>query len=287
MNYRISKYLMFKIETGEIVIQNQQSIVSVNDELMKQVLMDWDINQKEYIGTEELEELFKELADEAIEFLMQYYILIPMKDKTVFVEKIVIASNDIETGQTIHHYLSEEYLSKVPVEFYELDSLPPTTQNELTVVLMSPYSKKKGKELVSRQAKESNSKLLFGYVYHGNFYMDCLYSPEWKVPCHSCHIGHIESSGLVEDAEQDMTYQNMIDLIYKENEAFEVQMPLTSIQKLNIISNLVNKTRDYIGDFSVTKLHREEITVCTLVDLQNFRKTRDTSLHWELCNCYE
>lgn len=145
MNYRISKYLMFQIENGEIVIQNQQSIVSVNDELMKQVLMDWDINQKEYIGTEELEELFKELADEAIEFLMQYYILIPMKDKTVFVEKIVIASNDIETGQTIHHYLSEEYLSKVPVEFYELDSLPPTTQNELTVVLMSPYSKKKEK----------------------------------------------------------------------------------------------------------------------------------------------
>ncbi|MBT2285403.1 McbB family protein [Paenibacillus polymyxa] len=287
MSYRISKYIMFQVENGDIVIQNQESILKVSDNLMKQVISKWDLEQKENVSNEELEELFGDLAEEAIEFLMQYYILTPMKIKTVTVEKIVIASNDIETGKAIHRYLSEEYHSQIPVEVYDLDSLPLSDQNELTVVFMSPYSKKKGKEIVLRQDKQTNSKLLFSYVYHGNFYMDCLYSPQWKVPCHLCHIGHIESSGLVEDTDQDMTYQNMIDLIYKENEAFEIQMPLSGVQKLNITSNLVNKIREYIGDFSVTKAHREDITTCTLVDLQNFKKIRDTSLHWELCNCYE
>ncbi|WDM20588.1 McbB family protein [Paenibacillus polymyxa] len=287
MIFSLNNYIIHNLENGSAIVQNQESIFTVTDENLRNILFEWDKEQVEEISINMLEDIFREDTDEVIDFLKQYNILLEQTAKTIQVDKIVVASNNNFIGNSIYQTIFEDYNKKLTVEFCTLDRLPPVVENELTIVFLSPYNKKIGRKILQRQQERKNSKLLCTYIYHSNFYMDCLYSPSWKVPCHLCHIGHIESSGLTEGDGENMTYQNMIDLLYKENDNFLVEIPLSSVQKINIISSVVNKVSEYLGDFSYTKIHREDVTSCTLLDLKSLKKYKDTSLHWELCNCYE
>ncbi|WP_342478705.1 McbB family protein [Paenibacillus sp. FSL H7-0350] len=286
MNYKINKYILFRLEDGKIVVQNQDSIVTITEPSLIALLVNWDEDQIESTSDEKLKEIFHDDTIEAINFLKDYFIIIEERPKTVNVKKLIIASNDSLTSLKIYELLHEDYKKNINVELYSVDDLPECEENELTIVFLNPYNKKIAKRIVERQNRMENSMLLCTYIYHNNFYMDCLFSPSWKVPCHQCHMGHIESTGLVEE-NQGLTYQNMIDSLYSENENFMVQVPITAIQNNNIINVIVNNVSSFLGNMNTTNFHKEDLTTCSLLDLKTLKKYKDTSIHWELCNCYE
>lgn len=283
--YKINQYIIFTLPNQDVVMQNSNSITIIKDLTLKLILNKWDKHNIKRVSYEDLKDQFGENTDEAIEFLITYSILDYEHPKTIDVDKITIISNNL-LAQELHSNLNNDY-PDLQIKLYDINNYGDVEKNELTLVFLSPYNKKIADKILGRQRKENTSKIMFTYIYNGNFYIDCLYSPEWKTPCHNCHMGHIESSGLVQDDEYSMTYQNMINLIYKEDEDFLVEIPLTAIQKVNIMSVILNNLRTYINDFSSTNLHQENVTDCILIDLNTMKKYKDTSIYWELCDCYE
>lgn len=284
--YQIAKYIIFSLQNGDAVVQNQDSIVIVNNHLMIDMLSNWDRQRVREVSLKEISDYFNDDAKEALEFLTGYNILKEIKPRLIDIDKISILSNHDEVGNFIEKTIREDYGDKFQINSYNLSNLPSSEGKEFLIVFLNPYSKKIGKFLKERQEKNPQSKLIFSYVYNSNFYIDCLYAPEWKVPCHECHIGHIQSQSYLEE-DKNMTYQQIIDILYSSEEDFKIEMPLTGLQKINITKLLLNKVYKYVNDLYVSRLHPQELSNCTLLDLSTMKHWEDTSIHWEMCNCYE
>lgn len=284
--YSISKYIIFELRNGEAVVQNQDSIVIINNKIMIDLLKYWDTKQVRRVNKDEIKVYFNEDIDDAIEFMKQYQILKEEKPKKLDINKISIYSNHNDVALMLEKIVKEDYKDRINIHLLSSLDDEKATDDELLLAFLNPYSKKLGKQIMRRQSISDNSKLILSYVYNSNFYIDCLYSSEWKVPCHNCHIGHIEAQSYLEE-DTNMTYQQIIDLLYSVDEDFKVEIPLSGLQKINITRLLLNKLNKYINDFNVSKLHPAEITTCTLMDLSSLKIYEDTSIHWELCDCYE
>lgn len=264
--YSISKYIIFPLNEYEVVIQNQQGIVKIHDIAMIQLLKEWDSKKTLETTTEELESMFSNDTEEAIQFLQSYGIIDEVKPKMIDIDKISIVSNNYKVGQLLSEIIKQDYGMQLPVAYHTMDTLPEVQESELLIGFLSPYSKKLGRKIKSRQLQKENSKLLLSYIYNNNFYIDCLYSPEWKVPCHECYIGYIEAQSYLEER-SNVTYQQMINALYSQTDDFMIEVPLSSVQKINIVRLLVNKINKYLNNLNTTLTHKEQVTSCTLFDL--------------------
>ncbi|WP_232695398.1 McbB family protein [Brevibacillus daliensis] len=284
MKYIINKYIAFQLENNDLVVQNQDSIVTITDEMLKHVLQLWMENNKTRVSIEEIAADFNEDTEDVVQFLEEYAILREEKPKKIDSNKITIVTNNHEVGELIYSAIYQDYASKIPVEYKKLEEIEAVDDDELLIVFLNPYSKKLARSITDKLS--DSTKLVFSYIYNNNFYMDCLYSNEWKVPCHFCHVGHIEAQSQIEN-ENGATYQQMIDSLYHVDENFEVNIPLSGVQKLNIARLLTNKTSRFLHNLQVSLMHPEEISNCTLLDLLTLKIYEDTSIHWEMCSCYE
>lgn len=82
--------------------------------------------------------------------------------------------------------------------------------------------------------------LMMSYIYNNKFYMDSLYNRNWCNPCHCCHIGHIESHMRIGSAE-NLTYQQVVDILYSLDQNIEIGVPLTNAQRIIIAACLVKR----------------------------------------------
>lgn len=286
MKYVINKYIAYELGNGHLVVQNQDSIVSITNEIMKELILSWERQRRKYVDTVELERFFGHDVAEAIEFLGNYNIIREEKEKVIHINQITVATNQHDVGQLIANALREDYGDRLYIQYYDVTELPDVLDANMLVVFFNPYNKNLGKSMKLKQDKCNQSVMLLSYVYRNNFYMDCLYSPDWKVPCHECHIGHIEAQAYV-DEESGLTYQRIIDTLYSIDSEFPVHLPLTGVQKLNIARLIVNKVFRYLNDLQTSKIHPEEFTNCCMLDLRTLKTFEDTSIHWEMCSCYE
>lgn len=255
------------------------------------LIKDWEENYKKSVSNSELELLFNNETSEAIDYLGHYGIIELTKLNKTQINEIKILSNNRNIGKTLFETLKAKYennlnVSQIGLEEFEWQNF----DNNLLIVFLNPYEKKFVKTLLRKQENLHKTVSLMGYVYANNFYLDCFYSVDWKLPCHNCHMGHIQSSLYLSD-DQEATYQQLIDSLFSETkDQFLVGMPLNSIQELNISCLISNKINEYLNDLNILNsqlLHMEDLNKCTLLDLTTFRKYEDTSLHWEMCDCYE
>ncbi|MGM7700509.1 McbB family protein [Pseudalkalibacillus sp. Hm43] len=284
--YRINKFIYHVLANGEAVIQTQAGMVRTDHMEMMELIENWDQKNQTLASEEEFKAVFAEDYLEAIEFLESYRIIEEVKEKKLSIDRLSVISNHSEIGELLHKTLKNDYQNHTEVNHCDIHSIKPSQENELSIVFLNPYNKALGIELRDRQRNTPNSMMLMSYVYESSFYMDCFYSDDWKMPCHLCHMGHIESQSLVADSDT-MTYQQMVSSLYSVDRDFKINIPLTTTQQMNIVTLISNKLNRFMNDFHQSNLHPEEMTDCTLLDLKTLKSYQDTSIHWEMCDCYE
>lgn len=291
IQYSINNYILYELETdSDIIIQHQYGIVRVKEPTMKKLLQLWENKGTTTVDSETFSMYFGENSTEAIDFLSNNQIIRTQEKNPIEIKNINIICDDKFIQRLLIDILTKDFSKHFKVNFYSIDDLRSgqlsNANNEFLLAFLHPYSKKIGLQLRDRQKSNDSSVSLISYIYANNFYIDSLYSANWIVPCHGCNIGHIESQLYVGESDS-VTYQQLIDSLYTESNDFKVEIPLTNIQRINIVRLLVNRMYKYINTLQIATLHPTEVTNTTMMDLNNFKVYEDTSIFWEMCNCYE
>ncbi len=285
----INKFIMYPLKET-LIIQTPTGIIKVSDTRMIEIIKNWDINSVRKYTKSEFKYLFEDETEDAISFLEDYQIIEKEKENEVNIKGITIIAEENE------NYIVELLLERLTNQYQNRLSIKTVSQNNFTselfedqfiIYIQTNYNKKRVKEFKEIQRKLNNSVTLMGYTYSSNFYLDCLYDPKWKLPCHNCHLGHIQSN-FYSGEENEMSYQMMVELLYQESEdAFIRGIPLTSLQEMNIACLVLNKVIGYLGDLNRLSIHPQDLNKSTMLNLKTLKKYEDTAIFWEMCDCYE
>ncbi|WP_433745932.1 McbB family protein [Falsibacillus pallidus] len=289
IEYIVNNFIYHHIDSlNELVIQNDMGIIKIHNNEMKTFIINMDDRVNEVLIDVDFMEYFKENYKAAISFLEEYGI-IQKKEKFNFdIRKITLFTNENKILKHIGNFLKEDLENRCEISIVDnLEDLNEIALDEETclIVFLNPYRKDEATRIRDLVASRE-SYLLMTYIYNNHFYIDSLYKEKWKNPCHLCHIGHIESQ-LRSDDENQMSYQNLIDMLYHEDQKFGTKLCLTNGQVLNISSQIVNKVNKLITLTSGNVIFSEELLESTQFNLVENTKQQDISIHWELCDCYE
>ncbi|HDR7352942.1 McbB family protein [Bacillus wiedmannii] len=92
--FMVGNSIFYELPNGSFVVQNQAGIVKVEDEEMISFIKGVDINNKKRIELKELEELFKERTEDALEFLIAYNIIQKPQNTNYNLKEITILTNN-------------------------------------------------------------------------------------------------------------------------------------------------------------------------------------------------
>lgn len=286
--YKVKKFVSFKNPSGDFILQNNNGIVKITNKELIQLILEID---KENIKQLDINLIGKFInkVDGVIEFLLKYGVIETSLHNNFNIEEIQFVSNDKEVGE-LTNYVLKDHLNNSYNYTYTNDitsniNINPNNKS-LWIVFLNPYSKKIAKKLRDNFLSEKNSYLLTSYIYNNNLYIDSLYSAEWKTPCHICQSSWIESE-LRGSSSPKMNYQKMVDILYGENEEFEINLSLSNVQIVNIASQLSTRIIQHVGSDKSLKSDISMFGEAVATNLKSFKTHTDTTIHWELCDCYE
>ncbi|WP_150272762.1 McbB family protein [Paenibacillus tepidiphilus] len=289
--YKVNNYITYELDDGELVVMHNKGIVKITDSRMKELIMNWDEALIKETSNYYLKKLFQSDFKAAVEFLISNYILIEEPEINYNLKNIYLITNSKE----VYDLSDNIFDSKVSNLAYQKKFIAETTDYtenllidnySLLIVFLNPYSKELAQTLQNHVIASEGSILLMSYVYNCNFYMDSLYFPQLKNPCHLCHMGHIEAQLRI-NSTGNITYQQIIDSIYFNKPNFPIYSVLSKNNIMNIATLLSNKISKFITLENGELIYPEELQECFMLDLQTNKMQTDYSLHWELCDCYE
>lgn len=283
----INKFLMYPFKET-LIIQTPVGITKVSDIRMIKIIKDWDIDSVQKFTKGEFTYLFKEDTEDAISFLESYQIIERERKNEINIKGVTIISEEDFISKILLERLTNQYQNRISIKSVSPNEFSSDLfEDQFVIYIQTKYDKKRVKEFMGIQRGLNNSVTLMGYTYSTNFYLDCLYNPKWKLPCHNCHLGHIQSNFYAEE-ENEMSYQMMVELLYQEsNDSFIRGIPLTSIQEMNIACLTLNKVMGYLSDLKELSIHPQDLNKSTMLDLKTLKKYEDTAIFWEMCDCYE
>lgn len=287
--YKVKSYIAFITPTKEAILQNNRGIIKIkNNDLIKFLLL---INEKkikeitlEYIST------FISSPEAAIDFLLKYEVIERPSFYNFDIHKVRFISNNMAIGEktsevlknTVENY--EYTFSSNPSSFISSNMIDDL--KTVWIVFMNPYSKNEAKKVRDLFLEKENQYLLIAYIYNNNFYVDSIYSAEWKTPCHLCQFSWVEAE-LRGFPSEGMNYQRLVEELYDESEDFEINLPTNSVQTINIVSQLSTRIIELIGAEKHLTSNQSTFAEGLVMNLKNFKTFTDSTVHWELCNCYE
>jgi McbB family protein len=290
MKYSVNNFVYHKLPSDNIVIQNQKGIVKINNKELIDLIVQVDMNNNRQLSKDEIAEFLGSQTDAAIDFLMNYQIIQEYKNYNFNVKNIKFFSNNYSLNNNLSKHIIE-LKNDVDIDFTIIQNLETQfNQSDLVIVFLNPYDKNLANQIRDNVQKSGDCLLLMTYIYNSRFYMDSLYNPKWKNPCHHCHMGYIESQ-LRMNEYGNLSYQSLIDIIYQEDNSFKVEAPLSTIDLYNIIVLIFNHLDKHVfrtkGRVLFLDESLDEINSTTVFNLENKAISKDTSIHWELCDCYE
>lgn len=285
--YIVDNFIYQEINQDQLIVQNKHGIVRITQRNMIEFIKKLDTMPNSIINEDLFSGYFNNHTEDAIKFLLEYKIIKVKKEELNFNVRTI----KYYTNHNKLHEITQFLLNKDPSRKIEMIQPEDFTFNsdDLIIVFLNPYDKKIARKIVE-EINRSNAILMMSYVYNNKVFFDSLYRKKWRNPCHFCHMGHIESQLRVSET-GELTYQHLIDLIYHENNSFKVETPLNSIEITYILSILFNQLDKFItrdnGSVLFNSESLYEMNNSIMFDLLSKQKSIDTSIYWELCDCYE
>lgn len=289
-SYYVRQFASLLTSSGEIVLQNDSGIVKITEKNLVKFILDIDQEGSKYVGTDYVLKYFPDNAQEVIKFLLTNKIIEKPPIFNFNLHKINFSTNDKSVGELTNRVLKNSIDNTYEYTFSNniASSININeSENAFWVIFMNPYSKKEAKKIRDKFIGAKNTYLLTSYIYNNIFFIDSLYSSDLKKPCHLCQINITESVLRKNASGGRMNYQNLVDLLYEENKTFNIEVPLNEIQIVNLVSYLCNRIIQHIGGNTHLKSSPALFGEGAALDLKNFNTHTGTTLHWELCDCYE
>ncbi len=278
--YTVSNFFIEKISDKKGYIMNSANIAIIEDEKLLNLLVWIDSNKIQTLTTSTVKKFTNEDFKENIEFLKSHGII-----RENFFDKsysnIIYITNDRNAFSSLKFNMFEEKDTSDLIYFNTFDSLLIHTNNivshkKLIFFILNPFSITLLRKLRDF-AKEKLFDIRVAFYYNFKFYITNIYSPTLLSPCPLCFFSNLESSLRTTNRfENNITFQNIIDIIYNEHARFKTYAEFSNMQLLHLVSYLaLLDKREYF--------YNESYEISYDTGLIN----QDTSYHWELCDCYE
>lgn len=278
MEYKIFPFIITDCEEYS-VIQNAKNTVILKDSLMIS-FFHWVEKNVEYnINKVQLSEFFKEEVDEAILFMKNNSLLNDVILINMEFEKITVVSNDkiFKDSMKFNSIGRDENIT------YELlpkdiNDFHINNTEDLYIFFLNPFNYRHYIELVNF-VKECNVVSRFAFYYNHSIFLSNYYKKEWYNPCPICFFGNVESSLRgASKASNTVSFQTLLDLIYKKDPKFEIKNNFTNYSILTLVNTLLDEL-NYIDNTHINDVK--------YIDFNRNIVMSDQSMHWELCDCYE
>ncbi len=278
MDYRVFPFLITNYEEMS-VIQNYKNIVIIKDIEMINFFNWVDSNEIYKVSIDQINELFNERTEQAIEFMRNNYLIDKIRPKIINFENIRVISND-ETFINSMKFNSIGHNEKFIYELLPRDFREFEVNNllDLYIFFLNPFNYKYYTELVNI-IKDNNVLSRFSFYYNNSIFLSNYYKKEWYNPCPLCFFGNVESSLRGKSKVLNtVSFQTLLDLIYKKDPAFEIQNTFTNYS-ISIFVNTLLNDMDIIDNSQLNNVQ--------YIDFNRNIVLADQAIHWELCDCYE
>ncbi|MCL1631596.1 McbB family protein [Sporolactobacillus sp. CPB3-1] len=286
MEYEIQPFFLYKGKK-KTVLQNINGAVDLNDRTLINLLTSWDSEQKKVISYDELRMVFTESIQELLDFLDDNGIIKEKIKKEYSIKRIIILADDAEIRLNIKQMLLELNAKEIRLYIVEKKEIIDLvlSSNDLLIVSLTKF-KPRFADYIKERVIKSNSVLLMGYCYANNYYIDNLYKHDWYLPCHTCNFENLKNQLRINNG-SSINYQQLLDIIYKSDEDTTISYPISHLNKNLISIELYKKVASFIGDGQFTFLSPDEYNDIEMIQLKDSNIIKDSSFHWELCDCYE
>ncbi|MBE1553291.1 McbB family protein [Sporosarcina limicola] len=287
---KLNQYISFELPGGELIVQNSQGVSRITDSRLKAFLLEWDSKSNSLIEYNDIHVYMGEETSAAVDFLKSLLVITDFTPPNLGIDTISFYTNNDNIGSLLKNVLDEDYSPFLKCNYIYDEKLNinhfDTNSNELIVVFMNPYNRKFAKEIRDLISQKKDTFLIFSYTYNSSFYIDSLYNGFFKSPCHICHISYIESQLRITNGE-NITYQQMVDSLYADNNYYQIETPLNFNGNLNVATQLTNRIGDlFLADIN-TVIHPEAFNESSVYNLITKKVHKDNPIHWEMCDCYE
>ena len=276
-NYKISQYLIYKINEEEAVVQSQTTTTVINNEKMQQLLFLFE--NEDYITDTQIEEIFESNTEPAIKFLLNEGLILRSPYRNFDIENIVF----VATG----HWNPKLFPNKIEgmdVKHASIDRLNIfLNKNTIIVSYLNPYHVGMVDE-IQRQINESQySETIYQlniFSYGMSMYVDNLYNKSWEVPTHRDHLGIIRTEQKSE--ENNISYVDLMNHIYDRDPLFNIERPIDEDEQIFIINFLLTRLHSIVSLKSSDMLREYELLRMYELNLNERRVLKDTATFWEL-----
>lgn len=284
--YIINAFVSHEVSENQIALQHRRGILLISDANLIASIPCLEERIGKTVLLEEIEGIFKTKGESYLHFLIENKIIKKRILPNFKVKKINFFSNFEEITMLLDKSYAGRYnyiSYKEPIKLFQSIE---NSENEIFLIFLNPYNRQLAHNLRNAFKRKDSSLSIFSYIYSGRLYIESLYSPSWKNPCHLCQFTHIESE-LRYGAVHGVTYQQIIDYLYTENENFSISTPIDFSDSINIAAQLVNRVNLLLALSNSGYLNIEEFTKGIVMDIDSKKVQSDTTFHWELCDCYD
>lgn len=278
MEYRIFPFLITNCEEISVIQNSQSTVILKKSEMID--FFNWIDSSGVYeVSMKQLNEIFNEQTEKAIEFMQRNNLIGEIKQKIISYEDITVVSNDeifIKSMKFNSKGHNENFIYELlPRDFHDFKI---NNLQSLYIFFLNPFHYKYYTELINI-IRDNNILSRFGFYYEHRIFLSNYYKQEWYNPCPLCFFGNVESS-LRGNSKllNTVSFQNLLDLIYKKEPGFEVENTFNNYSILTFVDTLLK-------DLDID--NNSQINNVQYIDFNKNIVLSDQAIHWELCDCYE
>lgn len=281
----VAQFLSHKLPDNSLATQHSNGIFKIYDEKTIDV-----VNYlKQYMGNKVNLKLLKKkfnMNEKNMSFLIDSGLLQVIKSKNFNVNKIYFFSKSSKISELVAYAFHDYSDFEVCKDYDDIFNKVKKNKRDFFFIFLESYNKETSQEIRGIFKENVNTLSMISYIYNNNLYIDSLYSQKWKSPCHLCNLGLIEAEHRIGIGDR-VTYQQIIDEFFSEDNNFAVEMKLEPRHELSISNQICNRIEKLITYRDNNIADQEDFSKGIYYDISSQKAYASTTHHWELCDCYD
>ena len=277
--YKVNPFLVHEIEHQNYVLQTKSSTVLITNEQLINILLQIEREQIGQISKEWIENNIINISSEkVIDFLINNNIITIINNIDYKFMKIICCSNNISFTKLFYSIFESKY-EIIAISLDEIYNYK-FCESDFCIIFLDPFIYSDF-ICLDKHIKEKNIITKFIFYYNYSLYITNFYKYDWHTPCPKCFLSNLESHLRGSQFTEGLNFQLLIDLIYKKSLKFPVSAEISSYDLVSLMFFL----KKQISDFESNKNY--VINELCEISLENNQTVKDSSVYWEMCDCYE
>lgn len=280
MKYKVHQFILVNSEEG-LIIQNKFGINILKDKNMTEMFETIDQDNRLIIDEKYMRKFITNNYEESLCYLIENNLLSEKDEYTRF-NKVKILTNNSTIYESIKFNLFDiEDIELLPIcdstEFLPYLKSSILAKEDLYIFILVPFDYIDFSNIADFM-NEQNIMYCMGFSYDSSLFLSNIHKKEWYNPCPKCLFSHIESSlRAYQKNTTNISFQTIVDLLYNRKILFSPDIPLNTIDTLEVIRYISNLKNQNIN------ISANRIVKFNFIEDSTF----DQAIHWELCNCFE